>query len=172
MRLVQSTLTGQNVEVLFTPSCCPNYIYLNVNLYWTQEFCSSGGIFSLDLTTMQMTVIVEGNTDIFYNDVTAYKDTVYWTGLDRVYSAPITGGNITEVVTEDTTSFTSNYLGMVVVHPDLQPEINTDCSVPLLTATSSPNVSFTLHPTNSRLGLMSSHPPTSTESSDSLVSST
>ena len=130
--LVLSTLSGQDVEVLLTPSCGPRYIYLNVNLYWSQEFCSSEGVYSLNLTTMEVSVIVEGDTNELHHDVAVYEDTVFWTGNAKVSSAAVSGGNVTEVVTRDTTGIGTGYLGLVIVHPDLQPE-NTQSELPTST---------------------------------------
>ena len=122
-KLLRSSLSGENVEVLHTSQCYMRYLTLNTNLYWTQERCSSHsveGVYSLDLSTHHQRVIASGSGE--YGDVAVYRGTAYWTGEGRVYSAPITGA-----ATENELLYICNYgknrfRGITVVHPDLQPE--------------------------------------------------
>ena len=119
-KLLQSTLSGDNITVLYSSSCFLRYIHLNTKLYWTQERCSSEGVRSLDLRTLQVSVIEDSRG--YYNDVAVYGDTAYWTGLARVHSSEISGsGPVNELL------FISSYggalfRGISVVHPDLQPK--------------------------------------------------
>ena len=127
--LVRSSLSGENVEVLFNPLCHTQYLGLtNTDLYW---IC--GEVLSLNLTSRQVTVIPTGNTSTFYADVTAYEDMVYWTSLGRVYSAPVTGDEgVTELL--HIPSIVTNFRGIVIVVNDegrpteVTTEVTTDVS--------------------------------------------
>ena len=121
-RIIQSSLSGENAEILFSPSCNARYLGLSTNLYWTQS-CSGSeeSVHCLDLTTLQQTVIVTNEANTFYSDVTAYEDTVYWTLLGRVNSAPLIGDNIALSQVLHIPTISTNFRGIVVVHPDLQP---------------------------------------------------
>ena len=121
--LVRSSLSGENVEVLFNPLCYTQYLGLtNTDLYW---ICSE--VLSLNLTSRQVTGIPTGNTSTFYADVTAYEDMVYWTSLGRVHSAPVTGDEgVTELL--HIPSIVSNFRGIVIVVNDegRQTEVTTE----------------------------------------------
>ena len=114
------------MELLFTTSTlsCVDYLTLNTKLYWTEDCADSSteSVHSLDLSTLQETIIVENSVNHFYSGVAVYEETVYWTGLGRVYSAPVAGGgNTTELLYIPSYGGTS-FRGIRVVHPDLQPE--------------------------------------------------
>ena len=118
--LVQSSLSGEGAEVIFNPSCNAQYLGLRSNLYWTEDCGSAESVHSLDLTTLQESVIVTTDANSFYTDVTSYEDTVYWTALGRVNSAPATAdSSATELL--HISSISTSFRGIVVVHPDLQP---------------------------------------------------
>ena len=118
--LVQSSLSGDGAEVIFSPSCNAQYLGLRSNLYWTEDCGSDESVHSLDLTTLQESVIVTTDANSFYSDVTSYEDTVYWTALGRVNSAPATAdSSATELL--HISSISTSFRGIVVVHPDLQP---------------------------------------------------
>ena len=118
-RLLQSTLSVDNVEVLLTTSCSIRYLNLNVDLYWTRDCGAVESVHSLNPSTLQEIVIFESGGNDFYSGVTAYEDTVYWTALGRVNSAPVAGGgNLTELLYIP--SYGTNFRGITVVHPDLQ----------------------------------------------------
>ena len=122
-QLYRSSLAGQNVETVFSVSCASG-LAINTRLYWTEDCAGSSteSVHSLDLSTLQESIIVENNVNHFYSDVAVYEDTVYWTGLGRVYSAPVAGGgNTTELLYIPSYGGTS-FRGIVVVHPDLQPD--------------------------------------------------
>ena len=118
--LVQSSLSGEGAEVIFSPSCNARYLGLRYNLYWTEDCGSDESVHSLDLTTLQVSVIVTTDANSFYTDVTSYEDTVYWTALGRVNSAPATAdSSATELL--HISSISTSFRGIVVVDPDLQP---------------------------------------------------
>ena len=122
-RIVRSSLSGENAEILFSPSCNTRYLGLSTNLYWTQS-CSGSeeSVHCLNLTTLQQTLIVtNNNSNTFYSDVTAYEDTVYWTLLGRVNSAPVIGDNITISQLLYIPTVFTYFRGIVVVHPGIQP---------------------------------------------------
>ena len=127
-KLIRSTLSGENVEALFTiPSHCRVaylHLALNATLYWVQLCWPGSGfatasVHSLDHITWQETVIVASDDETTYTAVALYEDTVYMSGINSVYSAPAAaGGNTTELY------YNSHYVrffGITVVHPDLQP---------------------------------------------------
>ena len=118
--MLQSTLSGSNIEVLYSSSCYIRYIHLNTELYWTQEYCSSEGVRSLDLSTDQVSTIVDASG--YYSDVAVYGDTVYWTGLARVHSLDTSGSGSTVNELYYVPSYGGAlFRGITVVHPDLQP---------------------------------------------------
>ena len=107
-----------------TASCVVSYLTLvNNYLYWTQDFCTSEGVYSLDLTSspLQQTVIASGGVNAYYSGVTAYQGTAYWTALGRVNSAPAAGGGSTTELLYITSYGGTSFRGITVVHPDLQP---------------------------------------------------
>ena len=140
-QLRRSSLTGQNVETVFSVSCA-YALFLNTKLYWTERCTAQESVRSLDLSTLQESVIVESSDVDAYFGVAVYEDVVYWTGNARVYSAPVTGGgSITELL------YISSYggaqfRGITVVHPDLQPD-SVNIISPHASSTSSPLVTMT-----------------------------
>ena len=119
---MRSSLSGENAEVLSSPSCHTRYLGLRSNaLYWVEDCGSVESVHSLDLSTLQEdSPIVTTHDNSFYSDVTSYGEAVYWTGLGRVYSAPgAPGSSPTELL--HISSIATSFRGIVVVHPDLQP---------------------------------------------------
>ena len=127
------------METVFSVACVSFGLTINVRLYWT-EHCVEGStdsVHSLDLLTLQEATIVENNITDFYWDVAVYEETVYWTGLGRVYSAPVAGGgNTTELLYVPSYGGNSSR-GIKVVHPDLQPDPRNTIS-PHISSSSSP----------------------------------
>ena len=134
------------METVFSVSCA-YALALNTKLYWTEGCASQESVHSLDLSTLQETVIVESSDVDAYFGVAVYEDTVYWTGNARVYSTPVAGGgNITELL------YISSYggaqfRGITVVHPDLQPDPRITVS-PHTSSISSPLMTTTLRSTS------------------------
>ena len=121
-QLLESSLTGENVKIIHSSFCTIRYIGLSGgSLYFSQEFCNTEGIRSLDLQTLQENTVVEGRG--YYNDVAAFADTAYWTGFGRVSSAPTSGEGPVSEVMQNTDHGLALYRGIRVVHPDLQPEL-------------------------------------------------
>ena len=124
--------------VLLTTSCFARYLNLNVDLYWAED-CAAESVHSLNLNTMQETVIYEASGNPFYGSVTAYEDTAYWTALGRVNSAPVSGGGALTELLFITSYGGTSFRGIMVVHPDLQVD-PTDTSI-ISPVTSSPAMS-------------------------------
>ena len=69
---------------LFTTTSlhCVFSLALNTKLYWTER-CSGNpleSIRSLNLSTLEESVIIENSNVDAYFGVAVYEDTVYWTG--------------------------------------------------------------------------------------------
>ena len=132
------------MEELFSGACYSLGLALNVMLYFT-DICFSDqleSVRSLNLTTLQESVIIESSNVDADSGVTVYEDTVYWTGNARVYSTPITGGGSQTELLHITSYGGAQFRGITVVHPDLQPcnvctHSNTTAPVPLPTITTS-----------------------------------
>ena len=142
------------MEVLFSGACYSRGLALNVMLYFTDRCSAQESIRSLNLTTLQESVIIESSNVDADHGVTVYEDTVYWTGNARVYSTPITGGGSQTELLHITSYGGAQFRGITVVHPDLQPcnvctNSNTTAHVPLpSTPLSSPSL-HTFPPTAS-----------------------
>ena len=144
------------MEVLLSGACYSRGLALNVMLYFTDRCSAQESIRSLNLTTLQESVIIESSDVDADHGVTVYEDTVYWTGNARVYSTPITGGGSQTELLHITSYGGAQFRGITVVHPDLQPcnvctHSNTTALVPPpSTPLSSPSL-HTFPPTTSHI---------------------
>ena len=115
---MESSLSATDVKQLYRSVCSLRYIGLSANtLYFTDEYCYSEGVRSLDLATGTTKNIVSGKD--YYHDVAAYDNMVYWTGFGRVRSAPISGGGPVTDLVKDFQYGLTFFRGITVVHPDL-----------------------------------------------------
>ena len=82
---------------LFTTTSlhCVFSLALNTKLYWTERCFGNPleSIRSLNLSTLEESVIIENSNVDAYFGVAVYEDTVYWTGNARVYSTSVSGGD-------------------------------------------------------------------------------
>ena len=120
IQLLRSSLDGENVEILHVSQCSARYIGLSGNkLFYNQDPCGRfEGIQYIDLDTGNVNILVQERG--YYNDVTAFGDTVYWSSFGRIYSVPLSGGPTSEVL-RNYDHGVAQFRGLTVVHPSLQP---------------------------------------------------
>ena len=166
-RLVQSSLSGENVEVVFEHSCYTQYLGLSdTHLYWSQTTCGNTSFHSLNLTSLQETLIAN-ESGMLFSDVTAYDNIVYWTVSSRINSAPATGDGAVEELLH-VPNFGSSLRGIVVVETEgsttMPPTTNISTTTSVLnTSTETPDNTAKDTPTEA------SPTPQENQSSDSIV---
>ena len=119
------------MQTLLVAGSCINSLTLNGNLYFLHGCSSPRSVRSLNLTTLEVSIIVENVDGMF--GVAAYEDTVFWTGIARVYSTIIDGSVISELLHIPSYGG-SSFRGITVVHPSFQ-VTNISCQSVTTTAT-------------------------------------
>ena len=125
--IVQSSLMGENPVTIFTTTTldCTFALSLNERLYWTEN-CFGTNVSSvrlLNLTTHAESIIVESDTIHPYFGVTAFNGSVFWTGIAAVHTATIENGTDSQIYRN--TTYGTQFRGIVIVDPSLQPDNRT-----------------------------------------------
>ena len=119
------------MQTLLTAGSCINSLTLNGNLYFLHGCSSPKSVRSLNLTTLEVSIIVENVDGMF--GVAAYEDTVFWTGIARVYSTPINGSGVIRELLHISSYGGSLFRGITVVQTNMSSP-----TVPETDSTSSP----------------------------------
>ena len=105
------------MQTLLTTGSCINSPTLNANLYFLHGCSSPKSVRSLNLTTLEVSIIVDDIDGMF--GVAAYEDTVFWTGNARVYSTPINGSGVINELLHISRYGGSLFRGLTVVQTNM-----------------------------------------------------
>ena len=131
--IYQLSLTELNVKPIFlsTSSKCVFSLAFSENLYWTERCVgeTDESVNSLNITTLEDTIIIKNSSVDSYYGVAYFNNTIYWTADAHVYSTPASGGGgeMNEIVFFPENEGTQ-FRGIVVVDPSLQPDLNNPTS--------------------------------------------
>ena len=111
--VVQASLLGENALVLL-----PDFIPLVLDFSTNLNIITGHNVFSINLTTLQLTTISIGALEIQH--ITEYKDAFYWIEqrASFVKSAPVTAiGDVTQLFN---INGVDQFKYLRIVHPDRQ----------------------------------------------------